>query len=92
VYFLQVILLFFLFTAALVLPEKYDSFHIYICLLSTSIHKERTLSVSRRLPQFTVEKNVLESLNDLKFILYLKYDNFSTIWCMTRLPLLQLLL
>ena len=67
------------------------SFHIYICLLSTSIHKEGSLSVSRRLPQFTVEKNVLEFLNDLKFILYLKYDNFSTTWCMTRLPLLPII-
>jgi hypothetical protein len=27
--------------------------------LSTSIHKERSVSVSRRLPQFTVEKTVL---------------------------------
>jgi hypothetical protein len=62
------------------------SFHACICLLSTFIHKERSLSVSRRLPQFTVEKNVLEFLNDLKFILYLKYDNFSTTWCMTCLP------
>ena len=67
------------------------SFHIYICLLSTSIHKERSLSVSRRLPQFTVEKYVLEFLNDLKFILYLKYDNFSTTCCMTRLPLLPII-
>jgi hypothetical protein len=67
------------------------SFHIYICLLSTSIHKERSLSVSRRLPQLTVEKNVLEFLNYLKFILYLKYDNFSTTWCMTRLPLLPII-
>ena len=66
------------------------SFHIYICLLSTSIHKERSISVSRRLPQFTVEKKVFE-LNDLKFILYLKYDNFSTTWCMTRLPLLPII-
>ena len=65
--------------------------YIYICLLSTSIHKERSLSVSRRLPQFTIEKNVLEFLNDLKFILYLKYDNFSTTWCMTRLPLLPII-
>ena len=45
-----------------------------------------SLSVSRQLPQFTVEKNVFEFLNDLKFILYLKYDNFSTTWCITRLP------
>ena len=37
------------------------------------------------------EKNVLEFLNDLKFILYLKYDNFSTTWCMTRLPLLPII-
>ena len=43
------------------------------------------------LPQFTVEKNVLEFLNDLKFILYLKYENFSTTWCMTRLPLLPII-
>jgi hypothetical protein len=55
---------------------------LYICLLSTSIHKDRSLSVLPRLRQFTVEKNVLEFLNDLKFILYLKYDNFSTIWRM----------
>ena len=47
----------------------------YIYLFTIYIHKERSLSVSRRLPQFTVEKNVLEFLNDLKFILYLKYDN-----------------
>jgi hypothetical protein len=67
------------------------SFHIYICLLSTSIHKERSISVSRRLPQFTVEKKVFEFLNDLKFILYLKYDNFSATWCMTRLPLLPII-
>jgi hypothetical protein len=67
------------------------SFHIYICLLSTSIHKERSISVSRRLPQFTVEKKVFEFLNDLKFILYLKYDNFSATWCMTRLPLLSII-
>jgi hypothetical protein len=67
------------------------SFHIYICLLSTSIHKERSLSVSRQLPQFTVEKNVLEFLNDLKFILYLKYDNFSTTWCMIHLPFLPII-
>ena len=67
------------------------SFHICICLLSTSIHKERSLSVLHRLPQFTVEKNVLEFLNDLKFILYLKYDNFSTTWCMTRLLLLPII-
>jgi hypothetical protein len=65
--------------------------YIYVCLLSTSIHKERSLSVSRQLPQFTVEKNVLEFLNDLKFILYLKYDNFSTTCCMTRLPLLPII-
>jgi hypothetical protein len=60
----------------------------------TSIHRENSLSVLRRLPQFTVEKNVLELefLNDLKFILYLKYDNFSTTWCMTRLPLLPITL
>ena len=37
------------------------------------------------------KKNVLESLNDLKFILYLKYDNFSTAWCMTRLHLLPII-
>ena len=37
------------------------------------------------------KKNVIESLNDLKFILYLKYDNFSTTWCMTRLPLLPII-
>ena len=37
-------------------------FHIYICLLSTSTPKERSLSVLRRLPQFTVEKTVLEFL------------------------------
>jgi hypothetical protein len=72
-------------------PNHRHSFHIYICLLSTSIHKERSLSVSHRLPQFTVEKNVLEFLNDLKFILYLKYDNCSTSWCMTRLPLLPII-
>jgi hypothetical protein len=48
---------------------------LYICLLSTSIHKERSLSVSPRLRQFTVEKNVLEFLNDLKFILYLNGAN-----------------
>jgi hypothetical protein len=30
-------------------------------------------------------------LNDLKFILYLKYDNFSTTWCMTRLPWLPII-
>ena len=71
-------------------PHRY-SFHIYVCLLSTSIHIERSLSVSRQLPQFTVEKNVLEFLNDLKFILYLKYDNFSTTWCMTCLPLLPII-
>jgi hypothetical protein len=32
-----------------------------------------------------------EFLNDLKFILYLKYDNFSTTWCMTRLLLLPII-
>ena len=37
------------------------------------------------------KKNVLVFLNDLKFILYLKYDNFSTTWCMTRLPLLPII-
>ena len=68
-----------------------NSFHIYICLLSTSIHKAGSLSVSRRLLQFTVEKNVLEFLNNLTFILYLTYDNFSTTWCMTRLPLLPII-
>ena len=55
------------------------------------MHKERSLSVSSRLPQFTVENNVLEFLNDLEFIFYLKYDNFSTTWCMTRLPLLPII-
>jgi hypothetical protein len=53
---------------------------------ATSIHKERSFSVSRRLLQFTVDKNVIEFLNDIKFTLYLKYDIFSTTWCMTRIP------
>jgi len=35
---------------------------LFIYILSTFIHKERSLSVSRRLPQFTVEKNILEFL------------------------------
>ena len=72
-------------------PQALASYTVYICLLSTSIHKERSLSVSRRLPQFTVEKNVSEFLYDLKLILYLKYDNFSTTWCMTRLLLLPII-
>ena len=59
--------------------------YIFVYYLRLSIKKG-----SSRLPQFTVEKNVLEFLNDLKFILYLKYDNFST-WWMTRLPLLPII-
>ena len=56
-------------------PQALASYTVYICLLSTSIHKERSLSVSRRLPQFTVEKNVLEFLYDLKCIFYnMMYD------------------
>ena len=54
--------------------------YIFVYYLRLSIKKG-----SRRLPQFTVGKNVLEFLNDLKFILYLKYDNFSTTWWMTYL-------
>ena len=60
--------------------------YIFVYYLRLSIKKGPC-----RLPQFMVEKNVLEFLNDLKFILYLKYDNFSTIWCMTRLPLLPII-
>ena len=37
------------------------------------------------------KKMFLDFLNDLRFILFLKYDNCSTTWCMTRLPLLPII-
>jgi len=64
---------------------------LVVYYLVTSTHKESSLSVSRWLPQFTVKKTVLEFLKRAKIILYFKYDNFSTPWCMTRLPWLPII-
>ena len=64
--------------------------YIYVYYLRLSIKKGpyrfRVGCLSSR-----SKKNVFEFLNDFKFILYLKYDNFSTTWCMTRLPLLPII-